>query len=74
MLRNWKKAFLEKGRIILLYGGVCGLDDIIVLPEHRHKGYGFELLEYCKQKAKELGSNKTRLGMINDNKKLRTWY
>ena len=54
--------------------GVCGLDDIIVLPEHRHKGFGLELLNYCKQKAKELGASKVRLGMIDDNKTLRLWY
>ena len=54
--------------------GVCGLDDIIILPEYRQNGYGKELLDFCKQKAKEFGANKIRLGMIDDNKKLRKWY
>jgi ribosomal protein S18 acetylase RimI-like enzyme len=53
---------------------VCGLDDIVVLPEYRHRGYGKKLLDYCKQKAKELGSYKIRLGMIDDNKSLKKWY
>ncbi len=52
----------------------CGLDDIIILPEYRQNGYGKELLVYCKQKAKEWGASKIRLGMIDDNKRLRKWY
>ena len=54
--------------------GICGLDDIIVLPEYRQRGYGKELLNHCKQEAKKLGANKIRLGMIDDNRKLRKWY
>jgi len=54
--------------------GVCGLEDIIVLPEHRHNGYGKELLEFCKRKARELGAGKIRLGMIDGNRRLRKWY
>jgi len=54
--------------------GVCGLEDIIVLPEYRHNGYGQELLDFCKRKAKALGVRKIRLGMIDDNKQLRKWY
>ena len=57
-----------------MFDDVCGLDDIIVLPEYRHHGYGTELIEFCKTKAKELGATKIRLGMIDDNKKLRKWY
>lgn len=54
--------------------GICKLDDIIILPEFRQKGFGKELLIFCKQKAKELGANKISLGMIDDNKRLRKWY
>ena len=54
--------------------GICGLDDIIVLPEYRQKGYGTELLNFCKCKAKEFGACKIRLGMIDDNKRLKVWY
>jgi len=54
--------------------GVCGLDDIIVLPEYRHNGYGKALLDFCKRKAKENGAGKIRLGMIDDNRQLRKWY
>lgn len=54
--------------------GVCKLDDIIVLPEYRQSGYGKELLDFCKQTAKELGATKVALGMIDENKRLRKWY
>lgn len=54
--------------------GVCKLDDIIILPEHRQHGYGKKFLEFCKEKAKELGAVKIQLGMIDDNKRLKKWY
>jgi len=54
--------------------GVCKLCDFIVLSEYRRNGYGKELLDFCKQKSKELGANKIALGMIDDNKRLKTWY
>jgi len=56
------------------WGEVCSVDDLIVLPTHRQKGYGKELLDFGKEKAKSLGANKIRLGMIDDNKRLRKWY
>jgi len=52
----------------------CGLDDIIILPEYRQNGYGKELLDFCKKKTSTLGASKVRLGMIDDNKRLRKWY
>ena len=58
----------------LLDDGLCKLDDIIVLPEYRHNGYGKDLLDFCKQTAKKLGAHKLALGMIDDNKRLRKWY
>ena len=57
-----------------LENGDCGIDSIVVLPEYRHNGYGKELLDFSKQKAKELGASKIRFGMIDDNKRLRAWY
>jgi ribosomal protein S18 acetylase RimI-like enzyme len=57
-----------------MMGGVCGLEDIVVLPEYRRNGYGKALLDFCKQRAKESGAEKIRLGMIDDNRQLRNWY
>jgi len=53
---------------------VLKLNDIIVLPDFRKLGYGKKLLDYCKDKAKELGAIKIQLGMIDNNKRLRRWY
>ena len=58
----------------VLDGSACSITNIVVLPEHRHNGYGVELLEYCKQKARELCLHKITFGMINDNNRLRRWY
>ena len=56
------------------WGEVCGIDDLIVLPAHRHKGYGKAMLDFGKEKAVSLGANKIRLGMIDDDKRLLKWY
>ena len=55
-------------------GDTCVIRNIVVLPEHRHNGYGLELLQFCKQKAKEFGAHKVKLGMMDDNKRLKKWY
>lgn len=52
----------------------CKLEDIIILPEYRSKGYGTRLLDFCKEKTLELGIRKVVLGMIDDNALLREWY
>ena len=57
-----------------LENGDFEIDDIIVLPEHRHNGYGKELLDFSKQRAKELGASKIKLSMIDGNKRLKKWY
>lgn len=64
-------GFLSLG---IVDNGICKINDILVLPEYRHKGYGKELLDYSKTKANELGASKITLGMIDDNKKLKDWY
>lgn len=52
----------------------CKLNDIIILPEYRGKGYGKELLDFCIDKAIDLNVDKVVLGMIDDNLKLKNWY
>ena len=54
--------------------GEYELHNIGVLPEFRHKGYGKELIEFCKNKVKEIGGNKITLGMIEENIRLKNWY
>jgi len=54
--------------------GVFELHNLAVLPEYRHKSYGKQLIERCKSKVKELGGNKIKLGMIEENTVLKNWY
>jgi ribosomal protein S18 acetylase RimI-like enzyme len=54
--------------------GVFELHNLAVLPEYRHFGYGRQLLDLCKEKAKEHGKNKITLGIIEENIVLKNWY
>jgi len=57
-----------------LSGGVFELNNLSVLPEYRHYGYGRELLDFCKKKVKELGGSKITIGIIEENTVLKEWY
>ena len=48
--------------------------NLAVLPEYRHKGYGKQLLDFCKAKAKDLGGTKLHIGIIEENTVLKNWY
>lgn len=73
-------GYFHKGKMVGFLGmkmpdcGVCKLNDVIILPEYRQKGYGTELLNFCKSTAAGLGALKIRLGMIDDNERLKKWY
>ncbi|MCL2517773.1 MAG: GNAT family N-acetyltransferase [Oscillospiraceae bacterium] len=45
------------------------LHNLSVLPEYRHKGYGRQLLDFCKSKCKYI-----KLSMIEKNTVLKNWY
>jgi ribosomal protein S18 acetylase RimI-like enzyme len=47
---------------------------ITVLPEFRHCGYGKIMLDYAKEKIKELKGTKITLGIIEENELLKRWY
>ena len=55
-------------------GKNCELDNLCVLPEFRHKGIGEELLKHSFEKAKELGCNLMRMGVVQENRVLCKWY
>lgn len=61
-------------RIIYKENNMCQVKDIAVLPEYQQKGYGRELIEFAKTRAKELGANKVDLGFFLDNAALKRWY
>lgn len=50
------------------------LHNLAVLPEYRHKGYGKQLLDFCKAKVIERGGVKIKIGIIEENTVLKNWY
>ena len=50
------------------------MEKLAVLPQHRHKGYGKNLIAFAKQKSKELGAAKITIGIIEENIRLKNWY
>ncbi|MDO5436424.1 MAG: GNAT family N-acetyltransferase [Clostridia bacterium] len=54
--------------------GECELNNLSVLPEYRHHGIGYSLLEHSFEKAKESGCLKMNIGIVEENAVLRKWY
>lgn len=52
----------------------CELNNLCVLPEHRHSGIGKALLEDAFGRAKEKGCTKMNIGIVEENAVLRRWY
>lgn len=50
------------------------LEKLTILPEYRHYGYGKMLLEFARQRAKELGAKQMTIGIIEENRILKEWY
>lgn len=50
------------------------LHNLSVLPKYHHFGSGKEILDFCKEKVKELGGTKITIGIIEDNTVLKNWY
>ena len=57
-------------------GGEIGLEihKLSVLPMFRHKGLGEQLLNFCKEKAKEMNLPKLKLDIVDENELLKNWY
>jgi ribosomal protein S18 acetylase RimI-like enzyme len=50
------------------------LEKLAVLPRDRHNGYGKELLDFAKARARDLGAAKITIGIIEENARLKNWY
>ena len=50
------------------------MNDVAILSEYRHFGYGKALLDFCKDKIKELGGSKITIGIVEENTVLKDWY
>lgn len=54
--------------------GHYDLNNLAVLPEKRHCAYGGRLVDFCKQKVKELGADKIRIGIIEESWIIKNFY
>lgn len=54
--------------------GAYELEKLAVLPTHRHRGQGKQLIEFARNKVQELGGNKITIGIIEENQRLKAWY
>lgn len=54
--------------------GECELNNLCVLPGHRHKRIGEQLLEHAFLMAKRMRSRKMFAGIVEENQLLRSWY
>ncbi|MBU3182135.1 GNAT family N-acetyltransferase [Clostridium psychrophilum] len=73
-------AYLDNGIIVGYFslsknkGRSFELNNLAVLVEYRHKGYGREMIIFAMDKAREMGSNKMTIGLIEESTKLKNWY
>lgn len=73
-------AYYENGKMLGYYSlalqdnNECELNNLCVLPSHRHIGIGEELLHHAFHVAKELDCTKMNIGIVEENKRLRAWY
>lgn len=52
----------------------CELNNLCVLPEHRHKAVGEKLFAHALFTASEKQCKEVNIGIVEENQKLRTWY
>lgn len=55
-------------------GNECELNNLCVLPSYRHDGIGAELLRHAFDTAARLGCDTMNIGIVEENKVLRSWY
>lgn len=73
-------VFEKEGKIIGYYSlsvlneDEIELNNLSVLPDQRHNGIGKKLLEDCFSRAKEMGAKKVKIGIVEENRILRSWY
>lgn len=70
----------ENGEIIGYYSlhlqenGECELNNLCVLPEHRHGKIGETLLKHAFETAASLDCKQINIGIVEENISLRKWY
>jgi ribosomal protein S18 acetylase RimI-like enzyme len=54
--------------------GIYEMEKLAVIPEYRHKGYGYMLISFVWDYIRKRGGNKITIGIIDENKMLKKWY
>ena len=73
-------AFYENGTMVGYYSLLlqkddqCELNNVCVLPSHRHKGIGEKLLTHAFQTARMQNCQKINISIVEENQILRKWY
>ncbi len=52
----------------------CYLERLSVLPEHRRKGFGRDLVEHVLSEARRMGIHRVEIAIIAEHGELREWY
>lgn len=52
----------------------CELNNLCVSPIYRHRKIGEQLLNHCLTLAKKLNVSKIKIGIVEENTRLRKWY
>ncbi|MBE5875986.1 MAG: GNAT family N-acetyltransferase [Lachnospiraceae bacterium] len=60
--------------LLLQENGECELNNLCVLPAHRHQKIGEQLLQHAFSVAKQLNCHKMNIGIVEENQVLRMWY
>ena len=55
-------------------GNIYEIHNLAVLPEHRHRGYGKRLLDFCAEEIRGFGGRRIVIGIIEENTVLKEWY
>lgn len=72
--------FSDEGKLLGYYSlmflenSECELSNLCVLPEFRHQKIGETLLEDAMSRARNKGCKKMKLGIVEENKRIRAWY
>lgn len=60
--------------LLILNNNECELNNLCVLPAHRHQKIGEKLLQDAFSQTKKSGCNKIKIGIVEENIRLRKWY
>ena len=73
-------AYFDNGKMVgyysllLLENRECELNNVCVIPSHRHAGIGAALLQHAFDTARKRGCETMHIGIVEENTVLRKWY